>query len=76
MPASPDPKPPQPQLVTKRRLVLPVIAILSGVALFVIREFCRQGRVSILTLEAALAALVIGLLILAVLVRHANQPEK
>jgi hypothetical protein len=76
MPAPPDPKPPQPKLVTKRRLVLPVIAILSGVALFVIREFCRQGRVSILTLGAALAALVIGLLILAVLVRHANQPEK
>jgi hypothetical protein len=76
MPAPPDPKPPQPQLVTKRRLFLPVIAILSGVALFVIREFYRQGRLSILTLGAALAAMVIGLLIVAVLGRHANKPER
>jgi hypothetical protein len=76
MPAPPDPKPPQPKLVTKRRLFLPVIAILSGVALFVIREFYRQGRLSILTLGAALAALVIGLLIVAVLGRHANTPER
>jgi hypothetical protein len=76
MSASPKPKPPPPKLFTKRKLLLPVIAIFSGAALLVVREYRLQGRVSGLTLGASAAALLIGLIIVAVLGRYANKPER
>jgi hypothetical protein len=73
---SPEPKRPKPKLVTRGKFFLPLIAILLGSSLLVVREYLAKGRVSGLTLGASLAALVIGLIILMVLGRYANKPEE
>jgi hypothetical protein len=76
MSKSPESKRPKPKLFTIGTFFLPFIAILFGSFLLIIREYFAKGSVSGVTLGAATAAFVIGLIIIVVLSRHANKPEE
>ena len=76
MSESPETKRLKPKLFTKGKFVILVIAILSGPALFIIREYLTKGSVSGLTLGTSVVTVVIGLIILVVMGWYANQPER
>jgi hypothetical protein len=73
---SSPPNRPQPKLVTKGKVVLMVSALVVGASLGIVREYRSHGAVSTATIGASVAAFIIGLIILIVISRYANKPEK
>jgi len=76
MSESPEAKRPQPKLFTGGKFIIPFIAILFGVFLFIIREYLAKGSVSGVTIGASVTTLVIGLIIIVVVGWYANKPER
>ncbi len=76
MAESPKAKRPQPQLFTRGKFCILLIAILFGSSLAIIREYRARGSVSGVTLGASVTALVIGLIIIVAVGWYANRPEK
>jgi FtsH-binding integral membrane protein len=76
MTESPEPKRPQPNLLTRGKFFTILIAILFGVFLFIIREYLSKGSVSGATLVASGITLLIGLIIIVVVGRYANKLER
>jgi uncharacterized membrane protein len=76
MTASPKAKRPQPKLFTRGKFFVLLIAIIFGSSLSIIREYRAQGSMSGVTLAAAAAALVIGLIIVVVMRWYANKAER
>ena len=66
----------QPKLMTKGKFVLLLGAVLVGASLGSVREYRAKGSVSTVTLVSSIAAFVVGLVILMVVTRYANKPEK
>lgn len=64
----------QPKLVTKGKIALIAIALMVGVSIRPVREFLDAGSVSSSNLVSSGAALVIGVIIAFLVVRHANKP--
>jgi len=72
----PEPKKPQPKLITKGKFYLLLGSLLVGASLGVIREYRTRGSVSAVTVGSSIAAFVIGLAIISVIGWYANKPEK
>ena len=71
-----QPNQPPPKLYTKGTFVMMFCALLGGASMGMVREFRAKGTVSHATMGASAAAFVIGLIILIVISRYANKPEK
>lgn len=69
-------KGPRPKLFTKGKFCIMLAALLAGALLGIVREYRAKGTVSNLTLCAALAAFVIGVVIVVGLGWYANKPEE
>ena len=64
------------QIPGKGKFVLLLGAVLVGASLGSVREYRAKGSVSTVTLVSSIAAFVVGLVILMVVTRYANKPEK
>jgi len=73
---SAHPKRPQPKLMTKGKFFIMFSTLLLGASLSIVREYRSIGSVSAATIGASIAAFISGLIIIVVIVRYANKPEK
>jgi len=62
--------------MTKGKFFLLFSALVVGASLGIVREYRSKGAVSTPTIGASVAAFIIGLIILTVIGRYANKPEK
>ena len=73
---SAQPKRPRPKLMTKGKFFIMFCALLVGASLGIVREYRSKGTVSVATIGASIAAFIIGLILIVVIGRYANKPEK
>ena len=62
--------------MTKGKFFIIFSALVVGASLGIVREYRSKGTISAATIGASIAAFIIGLIILAVIGRYANKPEK
>ena len=67
---------PQPKLFTAKSFAIAILAVLTGSSLSIIQEFRKTGTVSGITIGASIAAFILGLVIIILIARYANKPEK
>ena len=65
-----------PKLYTKKTFAIAFSAVLIGASLGIYREYRDTGSVSKVTIGASVVALLIGVIIIVVIGRYANKPEK
>ena len=73
---SEEPESPQLKLFTKRSLVLPIVVVLFATSMSLYEDFKKNGQISHFTIESSIFALVMSGLILFVMYRQGNTPEK
>ena len=76
MTESPEAKRPRPELFTRGKFFILLIALLVGSSWKIIRDYRTKGSVSGVTLVASAAAFVIGFIIISVVRWYANKPER
>ena len=66
----------QPKLFTKKTYAITFTAVLIGASLGIYREYRDMGSVTNITIGSSAIAFVIGIVIIVLVGRHANKPEK
>ena len=62
--------------MTNGKFFIMFCALLVGASLGIVREYRSKGTVSAATIGVSIAAFIIGLIIIVVIGRYANKPEK